>query len=55
MEDCWITIMNECMYHRDGNFDADYGAMSVDEMLEIMEIFVRHTHAYQERRNGVPL
>ncbi len=38
MEDC--RAIYECMYHRDGNFDANYGAMSVDDKLEIMESFV---------------
>ncbi len=41
VEDC--RVMYECMYHRDGNFDADYGDMSVEDKLEIMESFVRVT------------
>ena len=37
VEDC--RVMYECLYHRDGNFDADYGDMSLEEKLEIMESF----------------
>ncbi len=36
-------VMYECMYHRDGGFEADYGDTSVEEKLEIMEGFVRVT------------
>jgi hypothetical protein len=38
VEDC--RVMYEYMYHRDGNFDADYGDMSVEDKLDIMESFV---------------
>jgi hypothetical protein len=41
VEDC--RVMYECMYHRDGDFNANYGAMSVDDKLEIMKSFVRVT------------
>ncbi len=40
MDDC--RVMYEYFYHRDGNFDAYYGDMSVEEKLEIMG-FVRVT------------
>ncbi len=29
MEDS--RVMYDCLYHRDGNFDADYGDMSVED------------------------
>ncbi len=35
--------MYECMYHRKGEFDAEYGAMSVEDKLDIMDSFVRVT------------
>jgi hypothetical protein len=35
--------MYECLYHRDGEFDAEYGDMSVEDKLDIMESFVRVT------------
>ncbi len=38
VEDC--RVIYACMYHRDGNFDADYGDLSVEDKLEIMESFV---------------
>ena len=41
VEDC--RVMYECMYHRDGEFDAEYGDMSVEDKLDIMESFVRVT------------
>jgi hypothetical protein len=41
VESC--RVVYECMYHRDGNFEADYGETSVEEKLEIMESFVRVT------------
>jgi hypothetical protein len=28
------------LYHRNGNVDADYGDMTVEDKLEIMESFV---------------
>jgi hypothetical protein len=39
VEDCRVM----CLYHQDGNFDADYGDMSVEDKLELMESFVRVT------------
>ncbi len=44
--------MYECMYHRDGNFDADYGVMSVEDKLEIMESFVRVTPMPSKPKSG---
>jgi hypothetical protein len=41
LENC--RVMYECMYHRDGEFEAEYGDTSVDEKLNIMESFVRVT------------
>jgi hypothetical protein len=41
VEDC--RVMYDCLYHQDGNFDADYGDMSVEDKLKIMESFVRVT------------
>jgi hypothetical protein len=41
VEDC--QGMYECMYHREGIFNADYGDMSVEDKLDIMESFVRVT------------
>jgi hypothetical protein len=40
VEDC--RVLYDCLYHRDGNFDANYGDMSVEDKLE-MESFVRVT------------
>ncbi len=34
-------ILYDCLYHRNGNFDADYGDLSVEDKLDIMESFVR--------------
>ncbi len=40
----WRTVeLCDCLYHRDGNFDANYGDMSVEDKMEIMESFVRVT------------
>ncbi len=36
-------ILCDCWYHRNGNFDADYGDISVEDKLDIMENFVRVT------------
>jgi hypothetical protein len=41
VKDC--RVMYECMYHREGEFDAEYGAMSVEDNLDIMDSFVRVT------------
>jgi hypothetical protein len=41
VEDC--RVMYDCLYHQDGNFNADYGDMSVEDKLEIMESIVRIT------------
>jgi hypothetical protein len=39
----WIRSLYEGLYHRKGNFDADYGDMTVEDKLDIMDIFVRVT------------
>jgi hypothetical protein len=44
-----VTYVEECrslydgLYHRNGNFDAEYGDMTVEDKLDIMESFVRVT------------
>jgi hypothetical protein len=32
--------MYDCLYHWDGNVNADYGDMSVEDKLEIMDSFL---------------
>ncbi len=41
MEDC--RVMYECMYHREDDFDAEFGETSVEDKLDIVESFVRAT------------
>ncbi len=41
VEDC--RVMYECMYHREGDLDAEYGETSMEDKLDIMESFVRVT------------
>jgi hypothetical protein len=41
VENC--RVRDECMYHQDVEFEAEYGDTSVDEKLAIMESFVRVT------------
>ncbi len=44
-----VTCVDECrllyegLYQRNGQFDADYGDMTVEDKLDIMENFVRVT------------
>ncbi len=44
-------LLYECLYHRDDNFDADYGDMSVEHKLEIMESFVRFVRFVKKASN----
>jgi hypothetical protein len=41
LEEC--RILYDCLYHRNGNFCADYRDMRVEDKLDIMESFVRVT------------
>jgi hypothetical protein len=41
VEDC--RVMYECMYHREDDLDAEYGATSLEDKLDIMESFVHVT------------
>ncbi len=41
VEEC--RIQYDCLYHRNGNFDADYGDMRVEDKLNIMASFVHVT------------
>jgi hypothetical protein len=41
VEDC--RVMYECMYHHEDDLDAEYGATSLEDKLDIMESFVRVT------------
>jgi hypothetical protein len=38
MEDCRVMYASECLYHRDGDFYADYGDTSVEDKLEIWRV-----------------
>ncbi len=40
LEKC--RILCNCLYHRIGNFDANYGDMSVEDKLDFMESYVSH-------------
>ncbi len=42
-EEADCRVLYDCLYHQDGNFDGDYGDMTVQDKLEIMECFVRVT------------
>jgi hypothetical protein len=42
VEDC--RVMYDCLYHRDGNFNADYGDMSVEDTLRLWRVsYVSHS------------
>ncbi len=41
--DSHARSLYEGLYHRNGQFDADYGDMTVEDKLDIMESFVRVT------------
>ncbi len=51
-----VRIQCKTLYHSHGEFNGEYGEMSIDNMMEnFVRIMPNIAHAYQERRTGVPL